>query len=232
MIRRISFIILFHCCYALIWPQGTLMGQTTSGIGSGNAVTFDDRYEGVKGTPYIFSEWQKGLVFPSKMDAIHIDLLNFDRHSLELCHKETDDSKPLLLNKYLIDSFQVMHATDTLNFLRIRLPEASDYCFMELVYSGSATLFLDYGKTFVEANYEQAYSADRRYDEFRDEPTYFIQFEAEEKLHAIKSSKKQTSSLFGSSSQKMLTYFKSEKNALKSRADLISMMKFYDSINQ
>jgi hypothetical protein len=101
---------------------------------------------------------------------------------------------------------------------------------MEIVYAGSATLFLDYGKTFVEANYEQAYSADRRYDEFKDTPAYFLRFEPEDELHVIKPNKKQTAALFGSNSQKMLHHLKSEKNALKSQADLISMMKFYDRI--
>jgi len=230
MIRFISFIILSHFCSVLLWSQGSRVDQATRSISSDKIVTFDDRYQGVKGTPYIFSEWQRGVVFISNMDAIHFDLLNFDRHSLELCHKETDDSKPLLINKYLVDSFQVLHDSDTLDFVRIRLPEASDYCFMELVYAGSATLFLDYGKKFIEANYKQSYSADRRYDEFKDTPTYFIRFEPEEKLHVIKTNKKQTSSLFSSSSQKMLHYLKSEKNPLKSRADMISMMKFYDSI--
>ena len=119
MNRHISFIILFHFCSVLVWSQGSRVGQTTSGIGSGNTVTFDDRYQGVKGTPYIFSEWLRGVVFPSNMDAVHFDLLNFDRHSLELCHKETDDSDPLLLNKYLVDSFQVLHDSDTLDFVRM-----------------------------------------------------------------------------------------------------------------
>lgn len=232
MIRCISFIILFHICSVMLWSQSSRIGQTTSGIGSGNAVTFDDRYQGVKGTPYIFSEWQTGLVFPSNKDAIHFDLLNFDRHSLELCHKETDDSKPLLLNKYLIDSFLVLHATDTLKFVRIRLPEASDYCFAELVYSGSANLFLDYGKEFIKANYEQSYSVDRRYDEFKDKPTYYLRIGQEGEMHAIKKNKKQTASLFGSESQQMLQHLKSEKNSLKSRDEMISMMKYYDSLRK
>jgi len=232
MFRYISLIILCQFCSAWLWSQGSEISQNTGRIGSGNAVTFDNRYQGVKGSPYIFSEWQSGIVFPTKMEAIYIDLLNFDRHSLELCHKKTEDSKPLLINKYLIDSFQVALSSDTLEFLRVKVPEASDYGYMELVYKGSGKLLLDYGKTFIEADYEQSYSADRRYDEFQDAPAYYIQFEPEGEMHHIKKSKKQTSSLFGPYSQQMMQFFKSEKTSFNSRSDLISMMKYYESLKK
>jgi hypothetical protein len=232
MIRHLSISIFCFFCSAWLWSQGSHISKKMGRVGSDHAVTFDDRYQGVKGTPYIFSEWQKGLIFPSNLDTIHFEFLNFDRQSLELCYKESADSKPLLLNKYIIHSFQVLYKSDSLDFVRVKLPEASDYVFIELVYTGNGELLLDYGKEFIKANYEQSYSVDRRYDEFKDKPTYYLQFEQEGEMHAIKTNKKQTSSLFGSYSQQMLQYLKTEKNSLKSRSEMISMMKYYDSIRK
>lgn len=232
MTRYISLLILCLFSSSWLWAQGSQISQSSGRISSGNAVTFDDRYQGVKGTPYIFSEWQKGLVFPSNMDAIHIEYLNFDRHSLELCQKENEDSKPSLLNKYLIDSFRVAGTSDTLEFRRVKLPEASEYLYMELVYHGGVTLFLDYAKTFNEADYEQSYSADRRYDEYVDTPGHYLQLEQGGELYFVKKNKKQFSSLFGAYSGQVLEYMKAEKTSLKSREDLISLMQYYDSIKK
>ncbi len=232
MIRHLSISIFCIFCSAWLWSQGSHITQKIGRIGSDLAVTFDDRYQGVKGTPYIFSEWQNGRVFPTNLDTIPFEFLNFDRQSLELCYKESADSNPMLLNKYLIDSFQVLYTSDSLDFVRVKLPGASDYIFMELVYTGNSKLLLDYGKEFIKANYEQSYSADRRYDEFKDKPKYYLQFEQVGEMHAIKTNKKQASSLFGSYSQQMLQYLKTEKNSLKSRSGMISMMKYYDSIRK
>lgn len=232
MTRTISLLILCLFSSSWLWSQGSQISQTTGRIGSGNAVTFDDRYQGVRGTPYIFSEWQKGIVYPTNLDAIPIEFLNFDRHSLELCHKEAEDSKPLLINKYIISSFKVLQSSDTLEFVRVRVPQTSDFGFMELVYQGDVTLYLDYEKIFTKADYEEVYSSDRRYDEYQDKPTYYLQFEEEEELQAIKKNKKQIASLFGSYSEQILEYIKEEKTSLKSRTELISMMQYYDSINE
>lgn len=232
MNRYISLLILSLFYSSWLCAQGSQISQSTGRISAGNAVTFDDRYQGVKGTPYIFSEWQKGIVFPSNMDAIFIEFLNFDRHSLELCHKENRDSKPSLLNKYLIDSFRVISTNDTLDFLRVKLAEASEYLYMELVYHGGGNLFLDYGKTFNKADYEQSYSADRRYDEYVDAPVYYLQLEQNGELQLIKKNKKQVSLIFGAYSEQVSDYMKKEKTSLKSRADLISLMQYYDSIKE
>ncbi|MEN8201623.1 MAG: hypothetical protein ABFS28_03440 [Bacteroidota bacterium] len=227
-------LLLFICI-----PQAVfLMAQEADFAGNiGNlnmddGLTFDNRYSGVKGTPFIFKDYQNALIFSSNEHPIEAEYLNFDRYSRELCYKSSPGENAIQLNKYLIDSFYVFSAEDILSFARLSLEKGSDYVYMECLYRGESSLYYDYDKAFNSADYVDPYSADRRYDEFVDLPAFYIQFNQKGELHAIKKNKKQLSSLFGTSSKQILQYVKTEKTSLKSRTDLILLMKYYDSIKK
>jgi hypothetical protein len=195
-----------------------------------DGLTFDNRYSGVKGSPYIFTEFQRATIFTSSSRAMEASYLNFDRHARELLYKPGSEESAIRLNKNLIDSFFVYVPEDTLRFERLALETQADYLYMERLYAGKTRLYLDYGKTFNEADYVDPYSADRRYDEFKERPAFYVQLDAGSELLEIKKSKKQFSAFFGSSAKQILDYMKAEKTSLKSKSDLISLISYYDSL--
>jgi uncharacterized protein YacL (UPF0231 family) len=159
-----------------------------------------------------------------------VEQLNFDRHRLELCYREDPEGKIYVLNKYLIDSFALETAKDTLMLIKIRHPESSDFLFVEKIGPGESHLYLDRAKRFIKADYEEVYSADRRYDEFKDEPRYIIQTGPSAEWVVVSRNRKQMASNFGVYSDQMLKYFKSEKISFSNQDDLLEMMKYYKNL--
>ena len=227
------FILVFlsgHCTMAL--SQRTVIQQNMGRLSLRDTPAFDNRYQGVKGSPYIMKEWHGAILYPTDQPSVRVEYMNFDRYTLELCYRENPEGKIQVLNKYLIDSFVVFTTMDTLEFVRVRPPGTSDFSYMEKVFSGTGNLYLDRAKRFVEADYEQVYSADRRYDEFKDAPVCYITLNADVNLQEVSRNRKQMASLFGTHQARMLQFFKSEKVSFTDRADLILMMKHYQEISE
>ncbi|MCD4711204.1 MAG: hypothetical protein K8R52_10180 [Bacteroidales bacterium] len=230
MKKRILFLLFCLLQSAIILSQETGTSRTIGNLNLDDGLTFDNRYDGVKGTPFIFKDYQRAILFAPNTPPIEVDYLNFDRYSRELCYKSSATENALQLNKYLVDSFYVFNPKDTLRFLRLPLESSSDYVFMECLYGGKDKLYLDHGKSFNSSDYVNPYSSDRRYDEFKEMPAFYLQFEQKGDLFKVKKNKKQFASLFGPYSEQISAYIKTQKTSLKSRADLISLMQFYDRI--
>jgi hypothetical protein len=227
------FLILVISAYGLV-PilSQTEAAQTMSSINLNNAKAFDERYQGVRGSPFILEEWSGAILFPTGEPPLRVNYINFDRHTAQLCFRDTPDGQVKVINKYLIDSFMVIHPADTFRFIRFKTPGSGDYIFLESVYEGKGILYLDHAKEFVPADYEQVYSSDRRYDEFKDQPVYYIKLEENGELLEVKRNKKITASLFGPYSGEMLKYLKTEKISLVDRNHLVAMMQYYDRISE
>ena len=87
-----------------------------------------------------------------------------------------------------------------------------------------------YGKEFVRANYEGGYSADRKYDEFADKSSLYMSTQDDPAPAKVKKSKKQILAAFPGAEDEMSAYIKAEKLDLKKEADLIRLLKYYDSL--
>ena len=229
--KRNILLLLFSICQAtgLLAQEADFAGHIGN-LNMDDGLTFDNRYSGVKGSPFIFKEYQQATLFTSSSQAMEATHLNFDRHARELFYKPGSDKSPIRLNKYLIDSFHVYLPEDTLRFERLALETQADYLYMERLHAGKTSLYLDYGKTLNEADYVDPYSADRRYDEFKERPAFYIQLDVGSELLEIKRSKKQFAAFFGSFNKQILDYMKAEKTSLQSKSDLISVISYYDSL--
>ena len=230
MKKRVLLLLFCLLQAAFLLSQDAGASRTMGNLNLDDGLTFDNRYDGVKGTPYIFKDYQRARLFAPNTPPIEVDYLNFDPYSRELCYKSSATENAIQLNKYLIDSFYVFIQKDTLRFLRLAPEVSSDYVFMECLHGDKDKLYLDYGKSLNSSDYVDPYSADRRYDEFKEMPAFYLQFEQKGDLLKITRNKKHFASLFGSYSGQISAYMKTQKTSLKSRADLISLMQFYGKI--
>jgi hypothetical protein len=136
----------------------------------------------------------------------------------------------MLINKYTIERFQLTPGADTLLFVPVQLAEQNAPVFARVLYAGKSTLYKVYEKEFVRANYEGAYSADRKYDEFADKSSLHISTEDDPVLTKIRKSKKQVLAALPGAEKELSAFIKSEKLDLKSEEDLVRLLRYYDSL--
>ena len=205
--------------------------STMSSVNLNNTGTFDNRYEGVKGSPFIMERWYEGILRTNNNEQVKVPQLNFDRHSHSLCFREETEGETSILNKYLVPSFMLINAQgDSLRFYLDRVPGESDQVYLEQIHKGSCLLGLDRAKELVPADFEQVYSQDRRYDEFKDKPVYYLKLETGGQYLTIKKSRKKSAQLFGDFAQEVLKYLKTEDINLATREGVLAMVLYYESL--
>jgi hypothetical protein len=198
--------------------------------GTGHVKTFDNRYEGTKGTPYVFEQWTPGEVFLKDKKRIIIQEMNYNCYDNEVAYLDPSSKAVMLINKFTVDLFYLKSGEDTLVFVPVQLEEDKGPVFTQLLYKGESTLYKLYGKEFVRANYEGGYSADRKYDEFADKSSLYMSTSDDPALIKLKKSKKQILTAFPDAEDEMSAYIKAEKLDLKNEADLIRLLLYYDSL--
>lgn len=204
------------------------LGTSTRGIG--NVKTFDNRYEGVKGTPFVFEDWFKGEVFLSDKQKIEVKALNYNCVDNEIVYRDPATKVIRILNRKEVDMFSIESPTGKMSFSRVGMKEGVDPVFAQLLYNQKSMVYKLYQKDFVRANYEGGYSADRKYDEFVDKFDIYFQKSNDDTLFKVKKSKKYIISCFPEKESEISDYFKKSKPDLKSEAALVELLRYYDSL--
>ena len=141
-------------------------------------IGFDNRYEGVKGSPYLYEKWRPGEIQVDGAPTISENIfLNIDGTknlaTVQLPNGvlglQNEKIKGLVIN---IENGSVRYETH----LRSKIEGKGDgKVLLEVLYDG-----VNYGYykepriVFNKANYQGAYSPDVRYDEYVASPVYFI----------------------------------------------------------
>ncbi len=137
----------------------------------------DALYEGVRGTPYYSESWSTGNVyFKDSMYILNLNL-RYDVYTDEVEYKHSKTGTVMLIQKEQIKSFELMGENgEKLLFgkflLNPKLPEIWSYA--QILYDGKTKLLAKYTRQFVPADYQGAYSQNRRYDEYRNGILYYI----------------------------------------------------------
>jgi len=147
--------------------------NTVGGIG------FDTRYEGIKGTTRLFDTLvasyllvkgqEKYIQFNSDLDIVKNTLLFAHPSTGKLMEIPSDDVIELIVMK---DGKElVFKTTKGINFKK----KIEGNKFYMVLKEGPHQFIRIPEKNFIEADYKAAYSADRRYDEFKPVSRYFIE---------------------------------------------------------
>jgi len=197
--------------------------------GLGNVKTFDSRYEGVKGSPFIFEEWHSGEVFLSDKKRVFFNDMNYNSFQNEIVYLEVSSNRAMVINKYLVDFF-CLYGEDTLTFVPLQLPGESDRIFAQVLYNRNSLVYKIHKKEFLNANYEGGYSAERRHDEFVDKYDLFFRKHGEDVLYKVKRSKKYMISAFGEDSREISKFINTNKLKFKDERDIVTLMEYYDGL--
>ncbi|QJD80240.1 hypothetical protein [Spirosoma rhododendri] len=151
------------------------------GMGVGNVRTFDQRYEGLRGTPYMFPYWAKGYVVLTTGQRYDKARIKYDAYHQELLITQP----PIRPDSILIDrervSWFVIQTPDSngaILFRRFPDLRAADAnlknSYYRVLSDGPHTLLQRISKTFRPASYQGTYSRDVRYDAFDNKTDYYI----------------------------------------------------------
>lgn len=143
-----------------------------------SAVGFDDRYEGVKGTPLLYDDWMVGDLYLFNKTLIKSLKLNLNVYEQSLYYLSTDNEQTLAVPNNKIQEIHVFVDGNTSIFRKFSPDQFEKKTdpdqFFEVLASGKYTFLKLSKKLFKEADYKGAYSADRRYDEFVSSTSYYL----------------------------------------------------------
>jgi hypothetical protein len=199
--------------------------------GTGSVQTFDNRYEGTKGTPYVFETWFPGEVFLKSKKKVLVKELNYNCFDNELVYLDPATDVIRLINRYTVDLFYFINGSDTLLFAPIEPDNNGEFLFAQVLYGGSSVVYKLYQKEFVRANYEGGYSADRKYDQFADKSDLYFSKQDDPKFYKVKKARKHILTAFPDTEDAISSFIKAEKLDLKNEEDVVRILKYYDSLN-
>jgi hypothetical protein len=232
----ITGVLMTAACYAqhVSVPEGYEARENLRELGSlsgtGQVRTFDTRYEGVRGTPYVFEKWLPGEVYLNDKLKVAVKEMNYDCNGNEILFKDPATGVAMLMNRYLVDLFTLFGSKDTMTFVPLKLGQDSEPLFAMLLYNRGSMVYKVFRKEFVKADYEGGYSADRRYDEFVDKYDLYFMKKNDHMLYKVKRSRKYMVASFPGKEAEISAYIKSKRVDLKDENEIVELLQYYDSL--
>jgi hypothetical protein len=182
---------------------------------------------GTKGSPNVFEDFTSGTIYFSNKTMVSAKLINYDCHKNEVLH--SDGSEVFILNPKDIDFLEFQVQDKSMIFKHVFIKDLKQSLFAEVLYQGRSILYKRHYREFHEADYGDAYSSDRRYDEYRNRHDYYISVENRDPV-PLKPRKKDLLKLMQDHSGEIEAYLKAEKIKLKSDGDLVRVVQYWDSL--
>ncbi|WPP49675.1 hypothetical protein [Catalinimonas niigatensis] len=201
---------------------------------SGMVQTYDTRYEGVKGSPYLTKNWLEGKVELEEGRSItNIELL-YNVYTDELIGRNKG-KKPVVIDRGMVRSF-TMGKKDNANmgdfikvdYLDYQLEDVKEHQYVQELYKGETALYAVNKKLLKKANYEGAYSAGEKYDEFSalQADYYFVNPEGE--VYKFKPNKRSVVRAMKDKKEAISNYIEVENLNLNERDDLVKLVMYYE----
>lgn len=188
---------------------------------------FDNRYEGVKGSPLLIEQWLPGEVELTNGNRIINVQVKYDvlEHQLFL---KTPRNDSVRLSESYIKQFSVGEAGGAQTFRRgatINADESLKTTLLRVVAEGKYSLVQVPKKVFQKANYQGAYNAGVRYDEILDESAYYL-VRPDGTSEKIKLNRKSVAGALGTLADRVEEYAKKNRIDFKTEADIARLLAY------
>lgn len=155
------------------------LNNALSGAQARNVTSFDNRYEGVKGSPFLYDEWLEGkLVLADSAVVSNQMLYKFDAFKNEVWIKMMNGQERILYNNELLALEFYKPDGKKVTFKKVKLPDSENrHHFTVSIFEGQNTaLFKDVKKVFRKANLEDKgiVTIGNAYDWFEDNITFYV----------------------------------------------------------
>lgn len=138
----------------------------------------NDSYEGVKGRPYLFNEFQP-LIFKTKEIDYYVSIeANIDLKTNSILYKNKEDNQLYSIPVNRVEEVIVKNENDTFVLKtsegKYFEPKLDELRFYQILKEGPNEFIKIPYKIFIPADYTGAYTAKRRYDEYKTEYDYYL----------------------------------------------------------
>lgn len=217
--------------------------QTLSSKGSdANVQIFDNRYQGVKGSPYFLDLFVDGTVEIKSGNAGKSEVykgvrLKYDAFSnaLQAVLPASKDTLQFSTTPVISFSLEMPTTGQPLVFKRFKEAQTVDPNLRETFFAvlqestdGKVALVKRIGKKKIDANFKGPYSSGQTYDEIVEDIQYYVV--ANGSMQKVKLNKKSIVEALPNQSEKLKSYIASQKLAMSSETDLVKVVTYYQSL--
>ena len=198
-----------------------------------SVLIFNNAYDGIKGTPYLSSSWSPGGLI-MRNGAQYKDLeVKYDMLEDNVLVKDKTGS-PIFLVHGSVSSFQYHDELGAEHkFINLSISDNANFNemtgFFEILFKGNSSLYMKRSKYLKHVESLGAYSSNKSYDEFRDNPPEYFLINNEEEITKFYRGKKSLLNALNDDGS-LATYVKKKKRNLKKDEDIILLMEYYNSL--
>lgn len=214
---------LFFYCFCTFMPLA-LLAQEIDVLMTNSRSIDNDRYKGVKGSPYQFKDWHKGKIISIDADVIEDVLLNFNGKTEGFEIKKGNNFIELDHKWYIRVLIEGETAKQDIVFQKIFLPPLTNK-FTRIVYKGENLSIVEDFISKIEVKVINNVGKNEEFKKFYSKKNYFLI--KDKKITLLRSKKKSLYTLLGHKSE-LENFIKKEKLKLSSETDLIKLFTFYE----
>lgn len=206
----------------------TNLNAIAGAAGSGSVVrSFDNRYEGVKGSPLWNTQWFPGEVELTNGNRITNVQLKYDvlGHQVYL---KTPKNDSVRLNDTFVKQFTMGESDSKQTFRRgmaFNVDETLKTALVRVIYEGKYSFVQVPKKVFQKANYQGAYNAGVRYDEISDESAYYL-LRPDGTSEKVKLNRKALIAALGTVASRVEEYAKTNRLDFKTEDDIARLLAY------
>lgn len=203
------------------------------GISTDNIIVrkFDNRYEGIVGSPYYAAEWLEGDIVMENNRSIEKAKLKYNMYEDELILLQPKAGS-LYVDKENVRSFTLIHPNGKKDlFTKYRHPENPEHNqYFRAVCLGKMNLWEHTKVIFEKANFEGGYSIDKKYDEFKQYTEYFYTYGDMPFPAKLKTSANAVIKVFPDHQDQIRQFIKSNLLDLRIAENMVRVFDFYGQI--
>ena len=196
--------------------------------------TYDNRYEGVKGTPYFFDEWNKATISASNKVFQNVEV-RYNVYENNLQYRNSQ-GEAIIFEPFRVDSFSLKNSMTNQEYTFKKYPVLASQDvrlagrFLAVLYEGEKTqLLMLPEKIFKKANYQGAYSTGNKYDELYDDNSFYF-VGPDQKLSKIKLNKKNLLRALSNKQDAVQRYASSNNLDLNTSEGWAKVLAYYETL--
>ena len=169
-----------YSAYAQHDVAGESAYQNLESLATGQPMrTFDNRYKGVTGTPFLYESWVQAILITNRDVEFKVPS-KLNLYDDEVLSQRASNKDQLALDSRFVKSIKFILDTTNRHFVNLGLKgenpdldNIKDVGFFEVLWDGETKLYAKRIKIFKQADFKGAYSARKTSDQFFDDNRYY-----------------------------------------------------------